>query len=416
MAVTSSLHVVSIGAATFTGADPEGDAVTAALAGAGVPVTVRMFVDDDEPALDAALAGEGGVTAIVAGAGGSAGDVVRRVISRATGARLSLSDRMLGALEEVHRRADRPLPRREERLAMLPAGASVWAIAGAEPAWALDVPRGVFVVLPRGAGAEALDAVVREHLVPLVRARLAGRPVTLVRILKTAGVAIADVEERLGEWLGRDGDVDVVVVPADAGEVWVRVRARGATTADAEDRLGATETQLAHALGVDCYGRDADALETVVGALLTTHGLTLAVAESCTGGLLGHRLTSVSGSSAYFERGVIVYSNEAKMEMLGVPETILRAHGAVSAPTAQAMARGICATARTPCGLSITGIAGPHGGTPEKPVGTVFIGVAVHDRVEARRFRFGGDRASVKWQSSSMALDMLRRALGGFSP
>jgi nicotinamide-nucleotide amidase len=390
--------------------------VAIALSAAGMPVTVRMFVDEDESALDAALPGEGRVTVVVAGAGGSAGDIVRRVISRATGARLSLNDRMLSALEDLHHRADRPLPRREERLALLPAGASVWSIEGAEPAWALDAPRGVFIVLPRGAGADALATVVREHLVPLVRTRLAGRPVMLVRILKTAGVTIADVEERLGDWLGREGDVGVVVVPADAGEVWVRIRARGATPAEADDRLGAIETQLVHALGTDCYGRDADALETVVGALLKTHGLTLAVAESCTGGLLGHRLTSVSGSSAYFERGVVVYSNEAKMEMLGVPEPILRAHGAVSAPTAQAMARGICATARTPCGLSITGIAGPHGGTPEKPVGTVFIGVAVHDRVEARRFRFGGDRASVKWQSSSMALDMLRRVLGGFSP
>ena len=416
MAVTSSVHVVSVGAAAFAGGDSESDAVTTALAAAGVPVAVRMFVDEDEAALEAALAGEGGVTVVVSGAGGSAGDVVRRVIARATGARLTLSDRMLTALEDVHRRADRPLPRREERLALLPGGASVWLIDGGEPGWALDVPRGVFAVLPRGAGAEALETLVREHLVPLVRVRFAGRPVVLVRTLRTAGVSIADVEERLGDWLGREGDVVVVVLPAEAGETWVRVRARGATAAEAQDRLGAAESAVAQALGSDCYGRDADALEHVVGALLRARGLTLAVAESCTGGLLGHRLTSVSGSSAYFERGVVVYSNEAKMEMLGVPEPILRAHGAVSAPTAQAMARGICATARTPCGLAITGIAGPHGGTPEKPVGTVFVGLAVHDRVEARRFRFGGDRASVKWQSSSMALDMLRRALGGPSP
>jgi nicotinamide-nucleotide amidase len=414
--MSGGVHVVSVGAAGVTGADPESDAVAAALTGARVPVAARTFVDEDEAALEAALAGDGGVTVIVAGAGGSDGDVVRRVLARATGARLTLSDRMLAALEAVHHRADRPLPRRSERLALLPAGSSVWMLPDAEPGFSIDVPRGLFVVLPRGAGGDTLQTVVREQLVPLVHARLAGRPVTLVRTLKTAGVPIVDVEERLGEWLGDGGEVGVLVVPAEPGEAWVRIRARGLTAVDADERLGAAEAGIARALGTDCYGRDDVALEQVVGDLLRAQGLTLAVAESCTGGLLGHRLTSVSGSSAYFERGVVVYSNEAKMEMLGVPEAILRAHGAVSAPTAQAMARGICAAARTPCGLSITGIAGPHGGTPDKPVGTVFIGIAVQDRVDARRFRFSGDRASVKWQSSSMALDMLRRTLGGLSP
>jgi len=137
------------------------------------------------------------------------------------------------------------------------------------------------------------------------------------------------------------------------------------------------------------------------------------VAESCTGGLLGHRLTNIPGSSAYFERGALVYSNRAKQELLGVPEETLRVHGAVSAPCAEAMARGICERAGTPCGLAITGIAGPDGGTPAKPVGTVFVGLAVEGHVTARRFRFTGDRVSIKWQSTQAAFDMLRRALKG---
>jgi nicotinamide-nucleotide amidase len=153
-----------------------------------------------------------------------------------------------------------------------------------------------------------------------------------------------------------------------------------------------------------------------VGRRLTARGLTLAVAESCTGGLVGHRLTSVPGSSAFFERGVVVYSNRAKEELLGVPEEILRTHGAVSRACAEAMVRGICERSGAACGLSITGIAGPDGGTPAKPVGTVFIGLSVPGLVEARHFRFAGARASVKWQSSQTALDMLRRALGGQRP
>ena len=149
----------------------------------------------------------------------------------------------------------------------------------------------------------------------------------------------------------------------------------------------------------------------MVGALLRDRGLTLAIAESCTGGLLGHRITNVPGSSAYFEQGVLVYSNRAKQALLGVPESVLRAHGAVSAQCAEAMARGICAAAGTPCGLAITGIAGPDGGSPGKPVGTVFVGLSFAAETRARRFRFAGDRESVKWQSTQMALDLLRRAV-----
>ncbi len=413
--MNTAVHVVTVGAGALAGADAEGAAVVAALAAAGLSVTARVFVDEDEASLESALAGDGGVTVIVAGAGGSSGDIVRRVIARATGARLALNERMLAALEETYRRLDRALPRRVERLALLPQGAALWTIESGEPAWVLDSTRGAFVVLPRGGSDTRLDAIVSQHLVPFARARVAGRPVVVVRTLKTAGVSVADVEERLVEWLGRDGDVTVTVLPAE-GEAWVRLRARGGTPADAMEHLAVTEAGIRDVLGVDCYGRDGETLEEVVGVVLKSRGLTLAVAESCTGGLVGHRLTGVAGSSAYFERGVVVYSNDAKMELLGVPETILRAHGAVSGETAEAMARGVCAIARTPCGLSVTGIAGPEGGTPTKPVGTVFIGLCVPDRVTSRRFRFSGDRASVKWQSSSMALDMLRRSLAGVSP
>jgi nicotinamide-nucleotide amidase len=171
------------------------------------------------------------------------------------------------------------------------------------------------------------------------------------------------------------------------------------------------EAIVTEVLGADCYGRDADTLEDAVGRLLKARGLMVAVAESCTGGLVGHRITGIAGSSAYFDRGVMVYSNEAKQALLGVSEAILRTHGAVSAQCAEAMVRGICERSGAACGIAVTGIAGPGGAVPGKPVGTVFIGVAVQGTVETRRFGFQGDRTSVKWQSSVMALDMLRRRL-----
>jgi nicotinamide-nucleotide amidase len=404
-----TVRLVVVGVAPLSApVDAESAAVGAALAAAGIAVDSRVLVEEDEAALERALLPEG-LTVVLAGPGGSAGDIVRRVVARVAGTRLVLNERMLAALEEAHRRHDRPLPRRAERLALLPQSASVWAPPDGDPAWVLDGPRAAFVVVPRGGG---LPSAVAQQVVDLARARTPGRAVTVVRTLRTTGASLTEVEERIADWLGKEGDVVVATLPTD-GEVWVRLRARGATVEEASDAIAAVEPRIALALGEDCYGRDAESLEQVVGRLLIARRLTLSVAESCTGGLLGHRLTAVSGSSAYFDRGVVVYSNRAKEEMLGVPADVLLTHGAVSTECAEAMVRGICERSGSACGLAVTGIAGPEGGSPAKPVGTVFIGVGVPGGVASSRFRFDGDRASVKWQSSQMALDMLRRRLGG---
>jgi nicotinamide-nucleotide amidase len=402
MAVTGGVRIVTVGAPVESGGHPDASAVAAALGAAGVPVSAHIVIDDDEVALEGALDAKG-VVAVIAGTGGSAGDSVRRVLARITGARLKLHERMRAVLEAHYAKRDRPLPRSAERLALLPQGAGV--ADGGEPVWTLESARTAWVVFLRGGIAAAVDAV----LVPLVHERLGARDTLAVRTFKTAGIGAEEVEDRLVDRL-RARDVTLATLPGD-GEVWVRLRARGRTPAAAAKRLASVEATLHTLLGVDCYGRDGDTLEAVVGRLLREKGLTLAVAESCTGGLVGHRLTSVPGSSAYFERGVVAYSNDAKHHMLGVDEAILRTHGGDSAPCAEAMARGVCARSGAACGLAITGIAGPGDGTPAKPAGTVFIGLAVHGELEARRFRFDGDRASVKWQSSVMALDMLRRRL-----
>ena len=300
------------------------------------------------------------------------------------------------------------MPRRAERLGLLPQGATLWTVPSGEPGWLLETAGAGIVVLP--AGDSALRELLDRHLLPYARERFRSKDAVLVRTLRTVGVAVTEIEERLASVLGHEGAAAVTCMPVD-DEVWVRIRAREASLALATDVLARVEALVSAWLGPDCYGSDADTLERVVGSLLLDRGLTLSVAESCTGGLLGHRITNVPGSSAYFERGVMVYSNRAKQELLGVPESVLRAHGAVSAQCAEAMARGICAAAGTACGLAVTGIAGPEGGSAAKPVGTVFIGLTIGGETGAQRFRFSGDRESVKWQSSQMALDMLRRAL-----
>jgi nicotinamide-nucleotide amidase len=383
--------------------------VTAALAAAGVAVVSRVFVEDDESALERALGPEDALTVVLAGAGGSAGDIVRRVLARATGARLVLNERLLATLQERYRKLDRPLPRRAERLALLPQGASVWVTPAGDAGWALESGQRAFAVLTRDAAA---GAMLEQHLAPFARAWATGRGVAAVRTLRTVGLTLSDVEERLIDWLGREGEVAVSTIPAD-GEVWVRLRARGSTPVEAARSLAKAETAVGAVLADDCYGLDGDTLEIVVGRMLVERGLTLAVAESCTGGLLGHRLTNVPGASAYLERGVVVYSDRAKEELLDVPESLLRAHGTVSAPCAEAMARSVSARAGAPCGLAIVGLAGPDGGTPTRPVGTVFVALAVRGESLSRRFHFTGERAAVKWQATQMALDMLRRSLRG---
>jgi nicotinamide-nucleotide amidase len=276
----------------------------------------------------------------------------------------------------------------------------------------LETGGAAVAVLP--VGSAALAALVEGQLRPLARQRLGPGESAVLRTLHTTGLAPADAEERLGRWLGAEGAVAVSCVPVD-GDVWVQLRARGASRGAAEAALAPVERQVREALGLDCWGQDEETLEVVVGRLLLERGLTVSMAESCTGGLVGHRLTNIAGSSRYVERGVVVYSNQAKEELLGVPAEMLRVHGAVSAPVAEAMAAGICRISGSRCGLAVTGIAGPDGGTPAKPVGTVFIAAAVPGadgpRIEVRRFRFAGGREAVKWQSSQAALDMLRRAL-----
>ena len=322
-----------------------------------------------------------------------------------------LSERFLEAMEAEYAARGQAMPRRMDRLALLPQGAQVWpAATGGEPGWMLEAEHGPIAVLP--AGSARLGDLIDQHLRPLAPRVTGPGERRLVRTLRATGIAPADAEERLGRWLGRDGEVAVSCVPVE-GDVWVRLAARGASRSLAASALARVEAEVEQALGDDCYGRDDETLEFVVGRLLQERGLMVSVAESCTGGLLGHRITGVPGSSRYFERGVLVYSNAAKQELIGVPEELLRAHGAVSAPVAEAMVKGVAGVGRSACALAITGVAGPDGGTPDKPVGTVFVGALSPGGTSVRRFRFAGDREGVKWQSTQAALDMLRRGLLG---
>jgi nicotinamide-nucleotide amidase len=192
------------------------------------------------------------------------------------------------------------------------------------------------------------------------------------------------------------------------GQIELHLTAQAPTRAAADAALDAAVRELEDTLGVCVYSTDGRSLEAVVGDLLRSHKLTIAVAESCTGGLLASRLTDVPGSSDYVERAVVCYSNRSKTELVGVPESVIAEHGAVSEPVARAMARGIRSQAGTNIGIGITGIAGPGGGSAEKPVGTVSIAVILDGEERVRTFQFIGSREMVKFQAAQAALNMTR--------
>jgi nicotinamide-nucleotide amidase len=198
---------------------------------------------------------------------------------------------------------------------------------------------------------------------------------------------------------------------ASLGQIELHLSARAASRAEADVALDRASHQVAALLGADVFSRDGRLMEQVIGDLLVERGWHVAVAESCTGGLITSRLTDVPGSSRYVDRGVAVYANAAKTDLLGIEPDLIGRHGAVSEPVALAMAENVRARATVEVGIGVTGIAGPGGGTPEKPVGTVVVAAVIPGATRSRVFRFIGGREQVKFQASQAALDMLRRML-----
>lgn len=305
-----------------------------------------------------------------------------------------------------------PMPEINRRQAMVPSGARVIDNAnGSAPGLWIEHGDRVVLLLP-GPPRE-----LRPMLLQLAGSLLAERAParSLVRrVIKITGRIEAQTEEDLQplyrEWERRTPPIAATILAA-LGQIELHLSVRAATRRDAEEALAAAAVEVADVLGRDVFSTDGRPLEQVVGELLAARGLRIGVAESCTGGLIASRLTDVPGSSRYVERAVVVYSNEAKVELLGVPQELLVQHGAVSEPVAMAMAQGIRARAPVDVGVGVTGIAGPAGGTPDKPVGTVAVATAMAQSARSRLFRFGGEREQIKFQASQAALDMVRRML-----
>jgi nicotinamide-nucleotide amidase len=301
------------------------------------------------------------------------------------------------------------MPEINRRQAMVPRGATVLPNAnGTAPGLWLERGKTAIVLLP-GPPREMkpmLEAVITERLAP----RAGGRGL-FRRVVKIAGRAESDVDAQVqpvyGKWTNQAVPISTTIL-AVLGQIELHLTAAADDRAAADAALDPAVAALQTVLGAAVFSVDGRNLEVVVGDLLRDGKLTIAVAESCTGGLLASRLTDVPGSSDYVERGVVCYSNRAKTELVGVPEAMIREHGAVSEPVAQAMAAGIRSRAGTSIGIGVTGIAGPGGGTPEKPVGTVAVAVIGNEETRVRTFQFLGGRDMVKFQATQSALNMTR--------
>jgi nicotinamide-nucleotide amidase len=258
-----------------------------------------------------------------------------------------------------------------------------------------------------------MKPMLEEQVIPWLQQNRGSNDVYLSHVFQTFGISESALDELVAGCVAPEEGR--IAFRAAFPQISVRLTVHG-EPARVPQRLEALAARLRERIGSYAYGEGETTMEATVGGLLKSKGLTLAVAESCTGGLVGNRITNVAGSSVYMRGGIIAYSNDVKQKELGVRNTTLETHGAVSEPTAAEMASGVRQRLSADIGLSITGIAGPDGGTPDKPVGTVCFGLAAADKLFTRRYQLWGNREWVKLLSSQVALDWVRRYVLGFDP
>ena len=386
------------------------------LAGLGIELKIKSVVGDDRDALAALFRqalGRADVVVFTGGLGPTDDDLTREVVAEVLDRPMTIDETIVEQIRARFARRGLDMPAVNRRQAQVPAGALVLANPnGTAPGLFIDHDGRAVILLP-GPPREMQPMFDRLCDGPL--AERAGEARVYRTSLFITGLGESHVEQAAqpiyARWRDSSPHVSTTILAA-MGQVELHLSVRDTVEARARETLDRVRGELLGVLGDHVYSTDGRSMEEVVGELLKTRGLTIAAAESCTGGLLMSRLTDIAGSSAYVRAGVVAYDNADKQALLGVPEELLARHGAVSEPVAIAMAEGIRARTGAGVAVGITGIAGPGGGTPQKPVGTVVIAVLV-PRADAyvRTFQFIGARTQVKFQATQAALNRVRRML-----
>jgi nicotinamide-nucleotide amidase len=414
----TAVEVVTIGDELLLGFTIDTNAAHLArqLASIGVHVARRTTVGDapDEIArvVREALDRSGAVIT-TGGLGPTSDDLTKPSIAEIFGRRMTIDEEHLAWMEARWRkRFDKPLPATNRNQALVPEGAIKLANHhGSAPGIWLEDDRGRWVAMLPGVPRE-MRGMLGDTLLPRLQARISAGTVVRSRTLRTTGVAESLLADRIESMDGGPLGVTLAYLPSITG-VDLRLTVRDVPAEEADRVLTAAEERLRGCVGDAIYGEgDAD-LAAVVLDQCRARGLTIGVAESCTGGLLGGRLTAIPGSSDVVQGGVIAYANHMKSDVLGVDDSLIRAHGAVSEEVVRAMAAGARRVAKASVGLAITGVAGPGGGSEEKPVGTVWIAVDVNGDTRTRLLRMWGDREEIRQRSAQWTMELLRNRLDG---
>ncbi|MDE2484135.1 MAG: competence/damage-inducible protein A [candidate division NC10 bacterium] len=383
------------------------------LAAAGIEVCWKSTIGDHEARIRTALRTaltRSEIVITTGGLGPTEDDLTCRAIAAELSRPLILDQTVLESIRRRFTERALVMSGNNERQAMIPEAATVLPNPhGTAPGFAIRLEDGRIVAAMPGVPSE-MRPMLNEQVIPRLREAFGVKSRIRSRTLKACGITESALDETISDLtrLSRNPTIAVLAYP---GEIHIRLTVKAESETEGDQLLDDLETKIRNRVGEYLFGRDEERLEEVVGRLLLDARATVAIAESCTGGLVCHRLTNLPGSSAFFMRGEIVYSNDAKERLLGVPHELIAEHGAVSRPVAVAMAVGMRQIAGTDLALGITGIAGPGGGTATKPVGLTYIALASDDGATSREYRFLGDRETNKLLASQEALDVLRRHL-----
>ena len=411
------LEVVTIGTEIILGytLDSNGADLGRALSAAGVEIVRRTTVADRTEAIRAAVAEalqRTGFVITTGGLGPTRDDETKTVVAGVLGRRLVLDETLLAALEARFQRMGRsPMPTANRSQAYIPEGATILPNPrGTAPGLWVEDPDGRTVVLLPGVPRE-MRGLLNDEVVPRLRSRAGAEPrVVRSRTIRTTGVPESALAERIGPIEETIAPLTLAYLPSLLG-VDLRVTAWGLVPHDADARLADAARRLMQLVGEHYYGDDGADLAAVVLEALRKRHQRLGVAESCTGGMVAERITAIPGASDTFIGGVVAYADAVKTARLNVPVETITAHGAVSEQTVRAMAEGAQRLFAVDCSVAVTGIAGPSGGTPEKPVGTVWLAARVAGDTRAVGRVFPGDRDEIRGRAAQAALDLLRRQL-----
>jgi nicotinamide-nucleotide amidase len=407
------VEIITIGNEVISGhiVDTNAALLADAVFSLGARVTRVVSVEDEVQVIAEALREamtRADLILVTGGLGPTPDDLTPEAVAYALGRELTVHEEYLDTLKEKFRKWNLKFTRSDEKQARLPKGAQPLPNPLGMCGFKLDEGNKNIFFFP-GVPRE-LEKLVEESLLPFMREKMGGqKEIVRSSLFKVFGLTEARAKEVIQ---GITGNIELAYLPSFP-EIRLRVIVRGGDEKEVAARHKKCEEEISKRLGTYLYGKDNEVMEAVAGRLLRKARATIAVAESCTGGLIAHRITEIPGSSNYFLCGVVAYDNEAKEGLLGVSPSILEEYGPVSRETAEQMARGVRERSGATIGVATTGIAGPTGGTPEAPVGRVFIALAADEILEVKQYDFFGDRHGIKLMSSAVALDRVRRYLLG---